>query len=91
MPETIPKHIIKCKYWIDLSFAHAGRCSLGLYGGRPSFGTCLRCEKYDGPARGLGDYIAKITSAVGVKPCGECKERQKKWNKKFPTTKPLAP
>ena len=35
-------------------------------------------------SRGLGDTVAKITSALGVKPCGGCKERQKKLNKMFP-------
>ena len=35
-------------------------------------------------SKGLGDTIAKITSLVGVKPCGGCKERQKKLNRLFP-------
>jgi hypothetical protein len=30
---------------------------------------------------GLGDMIAKITSAVGVKPCKPCEERRKKLNR----------
>ncbi len=34
--------------------------------------------------RGLGDVVAKVTSAVGIKPCGGCKERQAKLNKSFP-------
>jgi hypothetical protein len=25
---------------------------------------------------GLGDMVAAVTKAVGVKPCGGCKERQ---------------
>jgi hypothetical protein len=29
---------------------------------------------------GLGDYVAALTSAVGIKPCGGCKERQAAWN-----------
>ena len=33
---------------------------------------------------GLGDVVAKVTSAVGVKPCGKCKERQAKLNKLVP-------
>lgn len=28
----------------------------------------------------LGDAIAKVTSAVGIKPCGGCKKRQAKLN-----------
>lgn len=33
---------------------------------------------------GLGDTIAKITSAFGIKPCGGCKKRQEKLNKLVP-------
>lgn len=35
-------------------------------------------------SRGLGDTIAKITSAVGIKPCGGCKKRQEKLNDLVP-------
>ncbi len=35
-------------------------------------------------SKGLGDTIAKVTSAVGIKPCGGCKKRQEKLNKIFP-------
>jgi hypothetical protein len=35
-------------------------------------------------SRGFGDTIAKITSAVGIKPCGGCRKRQAKLNKMFP-------
>lgn len=35
-------------------------------------------------SRGLGDTVAKITKAIGVKPCGRCKKRQEKLNEKFP-------
>ena len=35
-------------------------------------------------SRGLGDTIAKLTTAVGIKPCGGCKERQKLLNKLVP-------
>ena len=34
--------------------------------------------------RGLGDVIAAATSAMGMKPCGGCKERQEKLNQSFP-------
>jgi hypothetical protein len=33
------------------------------------------------PSRGLGDVIAKVTNAVGIKSCGGCKSRQKQLNK----------
>lgn len=36
------------------------------------------------PARGVGDVIAKITSAIGIKPCGGCKKRQSALNRAFP-------
>jgi hypothetical protein len=32
-------------------------------------------------SRGLGDVIAKVTNAVGLKSCGGCKSRQKQLNK----------
>ena len=33
------------------------------------------------PSRGLGDVIAKATRAIGIKPCGGCKQRQAWLNK----------
>ena len=36
------------------------------------------------PSEGLGDTIAKITSAVGIQPCGGCKKRQEVLNTVFP-------
>ena len=35
-------------------------------------------------SRGLGDTIAKVTSAVGIKPCRGCNERIEKLNKLVP-------
>lgn len=37
--------------------------------------------------RGFGDTVAKLTSAVGLKPCGGCKKRQEWLNKHFPYRK----
>jgi hypothetical protein len=34
--------------------------------------------------RGLGDVVATVTTALGVKPCPPCKERQASWNAVFP-------
>lgn len=34
------------------------------------------------PSRGFGDTVAKMTKAVGIKPCGGCKKRRRKWNRK---------
>jgi hypothetical protein len=36
------------------------------------------------PARGLGDTIAKATTALGVKPCPGCKRRQAALNRLIP-------
>lgn len=35
-------------------------------------------------SRGFGDTIARVTKAVGIKPCGGCKKRQVWFNKVFP-------
>ena len=35
-------------------------------------------------SEGVGDSLAKLTSAVGIKPCGGCKKRQQALNKLFP-------
>lgn len=36
------------------------------------------------PLRGLGDVVAAVTSAVGIKPCGGCAKRQDTLNRAFP-------
>jgi hypothetical protein len=36
------------------------------------------------PLRGLGDVVARVTSAIGIKPCGGCKQRQQKLNELVP-------
>jgi hypothetical protein len=28
----------------------------------------------------LGDFVAKMTQAVGITPCAPCKRRQAEWN-----------
>jgi hypothetical protein len=35
----------------------------------------------DLPSRGLGDMIAKVTSNLGIMPCGGCKKRQEWLNR----------
>lgn len=47
--------------------------------------TC-RAWTPDQPSRGLGDSIAKLTHAVGIKPCRGCKKRQAGINKLVPYT-----
>ena len=39
------------------------------------------------PSAGLGDTIKKITNILGIAQCGECKNRQKKYDKLFPWLK----
>ena len=34
--------------------------------------------------RGLGDAIARATTAVGIRPCGGCKKRQEALNRLVP-------
>lgn len=46
--------------------------------------VCGKCRLYDGPARGLGDRIATVAKAVGVKPCGGCQKRREALNAAFP-------
>ena len=47
--------------------------------------TCACGVRYEvGESRGLGDTVAKLARAVGVRPCGGCKQRQKKLNQIFP-------
>lgn len=67
-----------CVHW------DGGRCSLGLWGGRPSPGTCRVCPDYEGPDRGVGDTVARATKAVGIRPCGGCNKRRDRLNAAFP-------
>ncbi len=66
------------------------KCGLELPG---FFGDCVDHVCKDGErvecnkSKGLGDTIAKVTKAFGVKPCGRCKKRQEALNKAFPYKK----
>lgn len=44
-------------------------------------------EKYFTPGIGLGDVVAAITTAMGVKPCESCEERRKRLNELLPIIK----
>ena len=47
--------------------------------------TCSCGQMYQvGKSRGLGDSLAKLTKAVGVRPCGGCEKRRKVLNDWFP-------
>jgi len=48
-----------------------------------------RAEREARKMRGLGDVVAAVTKAVGIKPCAPCKGRQATLNRLVPfTTKP---
>lgn len=50
--------------------------------------ACAACAnarwRASAPSRGLGDTVAKLTAAVGLKPCGGCKKRQDMLNRLVP-------
>lgn len=45
-----------------------------------------RVESPQPHVRGVGDLVAKVTSKVGIKPCGGCKKRQAVLNHYFPAS-----
>ena len=67
-------------------------CRLGLCGGVPALSCCERCESYEGPKRGLGDFVQMVTRATGIekvvhaiagKDCG-CGKRRTALNRIMP-------
>jgi hypothetical protein len=74
-PENRARYVAK---WERLGQVPEGTlAAMGLEPPAPS-------EKPPRKSRGLGDTIAKITSALGVKPCGGCKKRQEALNRLVP-------
>lgn len=62
--------MIPCKHWSNCDVTGGGCCSHPEqpHGPKISGGVCLRvCEKYDGPARGLGDTVERLAKLSGVK------------------------
>ena len=55
-------------------------------GKNASAGVCRECLGLPPPMRGLGDAVARMTTAVGIKPCGGCKKRQELLNRLVPFT-----
>lgn len=41
-------------------------------------------EPNGGRLRGLGDVVARVTKAVGIKPCGPCQKRREALNRLVP-------
>jgi hypothetical protein len=68
------------------------RCSLGLFGGSPSAGTCRMCTDYDGPPRGGGDVVRAVIDGSGIGwvvrrafgRCRDCDRRQLELNEWLP-------
>jgi hypothetical protein len=52
--------MIKCHHYF------AGRCQHPEIKVAPTPEVCSLCELYRGPARGLGDRVAAVTSATGI-------------------------
>jgi hypothetical protein len=48
------------------------------------YGRPWNGEQPKGPVRGLGDVVAAVTKAVGIRPCGGCAKRQAALNKLVP-------
>lgn len=65
-------------------------CGLGVWPGSVSPGVCARCDRYDGPARGVGDLVASATKAVGIRPCGRCQKRREALNAAVPFSSSVA-
>lgn len=95
LPSGISLSILDCKSWHisagkpacrkDLDVSACATCASresrnGNLHDPPLFGKAAKKE----PLRGLGDVVAAATKAVGIKPCGGCKERQKLLNKIVP-------
>jgi len=72
----------KCKHWSRAQVQSGGMCA--KFDRTVSAGVCQHCVDYDGPARGVGDAVAKVTKFVGIRPCGGCQHRRELLNKAFP-------
>ena len=47
-------------------------------------GKYCELRRKHGLSVGLGDTVAKVTKAIGLKPCKRCRKRQAKLNKLLP-------
>lgn len=83
---------VECKFLLERSCIHPDK----PFGEKPLAFRCLRkCMLYEGPSRGAGDTIAKLTQLTGIKkmtqvisnitgkPC-DCQARQEKLNNAIP-------
>ena len=66
---------------------NCGGCKIGQYH-NPSPGVCQQCPAFEGIGEfskwlrdmKLGDKVAAMTSAAGIKPCPSCPKRQQFMN-----------
>lgn len=68
----------------ELPVTDDGKCTLPCCGVtliEPTFPIRCRCKQR---VRGVGDLVSKATSAIGIKPCDDCKKRQAWLNRLFP-------
>jgi hypothetical protein len=77
--------MIECPHWEQGKSQIGGYCAIKKYGTSfVSKQTCHACLGLPQPVAGLGDVVARVTSAIGIKPCGGCGKRRKWLNEKFP-------
>lgn len=48
--------------------------------------VCKQCPHYDGPVRGAGDVVAKVTKFMGIAPCSKCQKRREAMNEAIPAS-----
>ena len=58
------------------------QCDWLYYGPRAPRRNCPKATPPQ--SRGLGDTVARITKALGIRPCGGCRKRQAWLNRVFP-------
>lgn len=77
--------VVECMHWNLGDSGAECRISLDVLGCStcPSF-AAKPIHKPVPKLRGAGDLIASITKAVGIQPCGGCKQRQELLNQIVP-------
>jgi hypothetical protein len=68
-----------------VNYQHQGSPRTGCLEVTPIGGLkVVDCTRPKKKSRGLGDAVAKVTTLVGIKPCGGCKRRQEQLNRAIP-------
>lgn len=66
-----------CRHWEDIGLRSGGKCALGLFGGRPSFGVCVKSCTRRAPG-GTVDLLERMHEAAhpsGMEPISGCCDR----------------